>query len=516
MLISGMRIQEYVVQGLAKGFDHYIFLFCALLGGSAIFLLKGSFVPIPYADFLGIAVPLSIMVLYLCIVSIIPRMRLRLDQCGDNLYYLGFTYTLCSLAITLYRFHATEGVADYIVSNFGIALATTIFGVVLRVWLHQMREDPLDVEREARSEITDAVSRLRGEIDFAIREFNHFNRTLQQSAQEAIEAQGRIALESLGNSTKQYAEVTSRCLGYLENCFADFQRQANELNDNSERIVTALTSFSSELAANTQGVAIALTTFANRIDEVETPSDLLSVKLTPVFLKIAEAAEQTGGLISNELLANTQQVSTALTTFSERLNLVEAPPDLLAVKLAPIFQKIAEAAEQTAGRISSERQRNQNVTRLTSRLDELSGRIDGIFDRVADREERVTAAIQQASNVAGQTVELSRQIREWTEGLTNIEAKQTEILASLSRTSEEVTERDRVRDEALQGALTNAVNSLIQYETRVQSLLQSQSESFDTELQRAERAFRALTITLSDAASLLAAELGGSRQERAA
>ena len=36
----------------------------------------------------------------------------------------------------------------YIVSNFGIAIVTTIVGVVSRVWLHQMRDDPLELERE--------------------------------------------------------------------------------------------------------------------------------------------------------------------------------------------------------------------------------------------------------------------------------------------------------------------------------------------------------------------------------
>ena len=78
-------------------------------------------------------------------------------------------------------------------------------------------------------------------------------------------------------------------------------------------------------------------------------------------------------------------------------------------------------------------------------------------------------------------------------------------------------ERDRVGDEALQRILTNVVSSVGEHEARMRSLLQSQSESFETELQRTERAFRALTTTLSDAASLLATELGGgSERQRAA
>jgi hypothetical protein len=382
-------------------------MFAVLLGAGAIISLKSNIFYIPYVDMLGILAPVIVMGLYAYAVTLIPRTRLRLDQAGDNLYYLGFTYTLCSLAITLYRFHATEAAADYIVSNFGIALATTIVGVVFRVWLHQMRDDPLELEREARSELTEAVSRLRAQIDLAVREFNHFNRTLQQSAQEAIERQGNVALETLDNSTRQYAEVTVRAVGYLENCFTQFNQHATELN------------------SNTAQIAIALSAFSRRIDDIEAPRDLLSEKL------------------------------------------------------APIFQRIAEAAEQTAGRVSSERQRNQTVARLSARLEALTGSIEAVFDKVADKEERVTSAIQQAVTVAGQTAELTRQVKQWTERFTEIEAKHAEIASAIR-----------------------------EYESRLRTILQTHAELFESELQRADRAFTGLSRTLSEGASLLASELG--------
>ena len=308
MLSAQSSPQEGVRVEITNRIDHLIFMFAVLLGAGAIISLKSNIFYIPYVDMLGILAPVIVMGLYAYAVTLIPRTRLRLDQAGDNLYYLGFTYTLCSPAITLYRFHATEAAADYIVSNFGIALATTIVGVVFRVWLHQMRDDPLELEREARSELAEAVNRLRAEIDQAVREFNHFNRTLQQSAQEAIEAQGNVALETLDKSTKQYAEVAEHAVGYLENCFTEFNKQATELNTNTVRIAGALSAFS------------------KRIDDIEAPRDLLSEKL------------------------------------------------------APIFQRIAEAAEQTAGRVSSERQRNQSVAKLSARLEALSGSIEGIFE----------------------------------------------------------------------------------------------------------------------------------------
>jgi len=148
-LSARTRFQQQITGEAAFRVDHFLFIFVVALGATAILVLKSGLILMPHIDLVGIIFPVILMILYGCAVTVIPRIRLRLDQAGDNLYYLGFTYTLCSLAITLHRFHATEGAVDYIVSNFGIALATTIVGVVARVWLHQMREDPLELEREA-------------------------------------------------------------------------------------------------------------------------------------------------------------------------------------------------------------------------------------------------------------------------------------------------------------------------------------------------------------------------------
>jgi chromosome segregation ATPase len=376
------------------------------------------------------------MGLYVCAVTLLPRTRLRYDQAGDNLYYLGFTYTLVSLAVTLYRFHTTEGFVDYIVSNFGIALVTTIIGVVSRVCLHQMRDDPLELEREARSELSEAVARLRAEIDLAVREFNHFNRTLQQSAREAIEAQGNVVLGALDKSTKQYAGVAVRAVGYMNGCFAEFNKQATELN------------------------------------------------------------------------TNTTQIAAALTALSQRIDAIEAPRDLLSEKLAPIFQRIVEAAEHTAGRVSSERQRNQNVAKLTARIGALTGSIEGIFDKVADKEQQVTTAIQHAVTATGHAAELTRQVRQWTERFTEIEAKQAEIAQALVNASQAAQKRDIAVEESIQRAFADATVAMGQYEMRVRTMLRTHAESFETELSRAERAFTSLSQTLTEGASLLANELG--------
>src|SRR5258707_5869044 len=87
------------------------------------------------------AVPVLIMVGYAAVLGIARLFRLRDDQSGDNLYYMGFLFTLTSLAGSLYQY-SVEGSAEQIVQNFGIAIASTIAGIALRIFFNQMRREP--------------------------------------------------------------------------------------------------------------------------------------------------------------------------------------------------------------------------------------------------------------------------------------------------------------------------------------------------------------------------------------
>ena len=51
------------------------------------------------------AVPVLVMIGYAVLLGA-RLFRLRDDQSGDNLYYMGFLFTLTSLAVSLYQFSA--------------------------------------------------------------------------------------------------------------------------------------------------------------------------------------------------------------------------------------------------------------------------------------------------------------------------------------------------------------------------------------------------------------------------
>ena len=60
--------------------------------------------------------------------------------------------------------------------NFGIAIASTIAGITLRIMFNQMRRDPVETEAASRLELAEASRRVRRELESSILEFGYFRR----------------------------------------------------------------------------------------------------------------------------------------------------------------------------------------------------------------------------------------------------------------------------------------------------------------------------------------------------
>ena len=117
---------------------------------------------------------------------------------------MGFLFTLTSLAVSLYQFSAA-GSAEQIVQNFGIAIASTIAGITLRILFNQMRRDPVEVEATARLELAEASRRVKRELESAILEFGYFRRATQQSMDDAMDE----VRESIGKVRERFSARSS-------------------------------------------------------------------------------------------------------------------------------------------------------------------------------------------------------------------------------------------------------------------------------------------------------------------
>jgi ElaB/YqjD/DUF883 family membrane-anchored ribosome-binding protein len=283
MAISG--IKRAPPPGLISGL---LFFAVVLLGSGYIVFSK-------LHDFNAVAVtsvPVLVMIGYALILGLARIFHLRDDQSGDNLYYMGFLFTLTSLAVSLYQFNA-EGSAAPIVQNFGIAIASTIAGITLRILFNQMRRDPIEVEATARMELAEASRRVKRELDSTILEFSYFRRMAQQSIADALDE----VKETLGDTSDKLADEIKRFAATAGKPLEDASKRSSDTLDNmNEKIATTLETVSAQLAEegerltrSTTSIVRAIDTVVSRLAALQTPDQIIEIKLAPMIQGLTRA-----------------------------------------------------------------------------------------------------------------------------------------------------------------------------------------------------------------------------------
>src|SRR5215831_9554835 len=265
-----------------------------------IFLVAGTLYIIA-AKSLGVSalwttlVPLLIISMYAVLLALARYLRLRDDQAGDNLYYLGFLYTLTSLGVSLWQF-STSGGAEVVVTNFGVAVSTTILGVALRVIFGQMRQDPLEVERSARLELADAARRVKQELDGTVLELSSFRRATQQSLSEGI-AEIKKQIDNVTKTvTQTLQDLPQRSAKSVENASKQIGEAvgtlASNLASSLDQSTVKLNTEASNLASTLGTITGTLKNVERQLKSVQMPDAIIEVKLQPTIKSMTKALKE--------------------------------------------------------------------------------------------------------------------------------------------------------------------------------------------------------------------------------
>jgi ElaB/YqjD/DUF883 family membrane-anchored ribosome-binding protein len=317
-------------RGLPPGLLSGLLFFAVVLAGSGYIVFSKLH---EFSAFTVTAVPVLIMIGYALMLGIARLFRLRDDQSGDNLYYMGFLFTLTSLAVSLYQFDAAKS-AEQIVQNFGIAIASTIAGITLRILFNQMRRDPVEVEATARLELAEASRRVKRELESTVLEFSYFRRMAQQSINDALAE----VKETLGDTSDRLAGEIKRFAATAGKPLEEASKRSGDTLDSlNEKMVTTLETVSQQLVEegerltrSTTGIVRAIDTVVAKLTSLQTPDQLIEIKLAPMiqgltrainsFNKSAEIQAQT--IEAN--LQQTQAVGTVVTQLIKEIQAAEA------------------------------------------------------------------------------------------------------------------------------------------------------------------------------------------------
>ncbi len=241
--------------------DKWAFFAVFVLGALAVIGLDF----VHQAKLSAVIVCIVLLFLYAFAALNIPALRLRPDQAADNCYYLGLLFTLTSLGVALFRFSTADAAAESILRNFGVAIFTTIVGLGLRVFISQFREDPDDLEYEAKAALSETVRKLRGELDQSVAEMQSFAIGTRQAMQEVSEAANKSTLETLAHAVGR------------------FESAADDMGKRFEASATAFESRTGAFDVSLDKVAGAVEALTERISAVRADASLVEDRLQPVF-----------------------------------------------------------------------------------------------------------------------------------------------------------------------------------------------------------------------------------------
>jgi methyl-accepting chemotaxis protein len=343
--------------------DAVIFLFFGVLGLACelaihVFTKNTIFV---------IAAPVGVLLLYLATVLSFRRFRLRYDQLGDNCYYLGFLFTLTALSIALYDFKGLKVDISTIVSNFGVALASTILGVLLRVLLSQMREDPMEVEEQSRYELAQASAMLKEELFASVRDMSTFRNLLQQSISESFDEMNEKSKESIINAAEELSAAAKNINQEIAERNEQLAERFDRFNDLTQRSVSSLE------------------VLVKSMEQLKPPNQLIY----DAFEKTVKSMEAIGEEAQNIHSATEQQreaTQTSLTAASKAIQQVSNDMSVLTGEGSPI------------GRVVS------NLSNTAESLGEIGSNIKLVSDNLAHEVDSQKEKIQELNSVTSDSV----------------------------------------------------------------------------------------------------------------
>ena len=183
---------------------------------------------------------------YVFFVTIVPATKLRTDIAADNVYYLGFLYTLTSLAVAI-----SVDEPETILANFGVAIVSTLIGIAARVGLNQLRVDPNEIEEATRIELSDATRRVRAEMDETILQIANFRNLSMQVMSEGYEE----VKENIDKASKDLMKSIEDVVEQSTEPLTELAKQTQAASEQAINAISEVTASNQKLAKSSKSMS---------------------------------------------------------------------------------------------------------------------------------------------------------------------------------------------------------------------------------------------------------------------
>ncbi len=408
--LVGKRITH---QGFfSDGPDKWLFMLFAIVGFTLTFAAKSAgLTGLPIA-----LLPVAVLIGYAVISTCIEKFRLHPDRLGDNCYYMGFIFTLASLSAALVEVQGRAGDArnallEQLIGSFGIALFSTITGIVLRVFFMQMRREVEDIEEEIRNDLQEAAQRLKDQLGTAVENLEGFRTRTEQVMNEQFVATAaefsRVSFalaKNLSASGAAHAAAAERLSFSAGEAASKLAQAADAMTEQMRASVTLHQDATKRLTASSEKVVSQVGRLVDRIDKIEVPGDLLTRQVDEARQRIGTLATAFENTLATDIARQNaaQQATASLERLLGRLS------DLSAFEaIEESVARLRTVVEQTAGAI---------LVLAT----QLATHERGFAAAVADAERDRVAVAQARASVESDLAQSTAALRQLRETLTDV------------------------------------------------------------------------------------------------
>ena len=402
------------------------FLLAFLFGALGIVISKWF----GLAQLVATAIPVLVLCAYFTLVIISNNAHTVGSDEGvaDSFYYLGLLYTLVSMGITLFQFEAYAHNAAHVVSNFGVAITTTIFGLFFRVFLLQLQPTLTETEERARQSLAEAAYRLRDELDHAVLEVKLFQEKL------------------VSTTSEQTAAMVRQFSSMVETVTCDFQRAIVTSMEELPKEFARLSLNASRVSEAGSRTALASEQLAERLEAIQVDPDLLGRKIRPL---VEQAEQQFARLASvlNDRIAAASDARASLLSTAEGLRELSTQSGQVKDRVREFTASIADAMKLLDGlsAVSTLASKaSQSLISLSSEIESHAQSIQGYSGEVGAV---VSVLTETRSSLSGEVAAIKGTVSDLQGSYGELAAGlRQEVQGLRTAISDHVTTAHRVRD----------------------------------------------------------------------
>lgn len=291
-----------------------------------------------------VGLPIAAMIAYTLLGEKLKLTKLIGESFPDSIYYQGFIFTLISLTATLYVYNSASINMDILVSNFALALMTSIVGLSVRIFYNSFYASDSDyrrtlmssLEEETRAFIENTNSANIAMVINQKEATESILRTKNESAKQlesifkGFESSLGEGMQQFNEACKNFSEGTQNMLDQVKEQLVSFQMPddwlIDKLSDPIENFVDRLSVTENLLAElqeqqikirdNSSGIAENVTDINNTLGEV-------TESLTAFNEKVAFNISSLDKLNQNQLAVS--EITNKINAASEQLSAISLP-----------------------------------------------------------------------------------------------------------------------------------------------------------------------------------------------